>query len=192
MYQQFTKVVQVPPHLFAASDGAYAQMMNNTKDQSMLVSFAFKNNHFCFLIQILSRSPVSLGREKRRTRKRSSLTSPSSEPRRARRRKTESLQRRRRPTWRTGSSTRTQSSSLMAMPRLSGTTIPQDSENSSECELLYLPNLSTFHFSSFIATSTTWESWLVVTSTFTSWKSKLCLYLSPDHENLTRPPLGLV
>ena len=24
---------EVPPHLFAASDGAYAQMMNNTKDQ---------------------------------------------------------------------------------------------------------------------------------------------------------------
>ena len=29
---------QVPPHLFAASDGAYAQMMNNTKDQSMLIT----------------------------------------------------------------------------------------------------------------------------------------------------------
>ena len=134
------------------------------------------------------RSPASLGREKRRTRKRWSPTLPSSEPLRERRRKTASRPRRRKPTWRTGSSTRTQSLSLMAMPRLSGTTIPQDSENSSECELLYLPNLSTFHFSSFIATSTTWESWLVVTSTFTSWKSKLCLYLSPDHENLTRPP----
>ena len=43
VYHQFTKVVQVPPHLFAASDGAYAQMMNNTKDQSMLVSFAFRD-----------------------------------------------------------------------------------------------------------------------------------------------------
>ena len=52
MYHQFTKVVQVPPHLFAASDGAYAQMMNNTKDQSMLVSFAFKDNHR-FLLRIL-------------------------------------------------------------------------------------------------------------------------------------------
>ena len=29
---------KVPPHLFAASDGAYAQMMNNTKDQSMLIT----------------------------------------------------------------------------------------------------------------------------------------------------------
>merc|ERR1719268_727098 len=29
---------EVPPHLFAASDGAYAQMMNNTKDQSMLIT----------------------------------------------------------------------------------------------------------------------------------------------------------
>ena len=135
---------------------------------------------------------MSLGPEKRRTPKRLSLTLPSSEPLRARRRRTESLQRRRRPTWRTGSSTRTQSSSLMAMPKLSGTTIPQDSENSSECELLHLLNLPTFHFSSFIATSTTWESWLVVTSTFTSWKSKLCLDLSPDHEILTLPPLGLV
>ena len=28
----------MPPHLFAASDGAYAQMMNNTKDQSMLIT----------------------------------------------------------------------------------------------------------------------------------------------------------
>ena len=33
-----TSVIQVPPHLFAASDAAYQQMMNNTKDQSMLVS----------------------------------------------------------------------------------------------------------------------------------------------------------
>ena len=53
VYHQFTKVVQVPPHLFAASDGAYAQMMNNTKDQSMLVSFAFEDNHG-FLLPILS------------------------------------------------------------------------------------------------------------------------------------------
>ena len=29
---------QVPPHLFAASDGAYQQMMNNSKDQSMLIT----------------------------------------------------------------------------------------------------------------------------------------------------------
>jgi len=29
---------EVPPHLFAASDGAYAQMMNNSKDQSMLIT----------------------------------------------------------------------------------------------------------------------------------------------------------
>ena len=28
----------MPPHLFAASDCAYAQMMNNTKDQSMLIT----------------------------------------------------------------------------------------------------------------------------------------------------------
>ena len=28
----------MPPHLFAASDGAYQQMMNNTKDQSMLIT----------------------------------------------------------------------------------------------------------------------------------------------------------
>ena len=27
----------MPPHLFAAADGAYQQMMNNSKDQSMLV-----------------------------------------------------------------------------------------------------------------------------------------------------------
>ena len=90
---------------------------------------------FAFWYKSFSRSPASLGPEKRRTPKRSSPTLPSSEPLRARRRRMESLQRRRRPTWRTGSSTRTQSSSLMAMPKLSGTTIPQDSENSSECEL---------------------------------------------------------
>ena len=30
--------LQVPPHLFAASDGAYQQMMNNSKDQSMLIT----------------------------------------------------------------------------------------------------------------------------------------------------------
>merc|ERR1711910_68976 len=29
---------EVPPHLFAASDGAYAKMMNNSKDQSMLIT----------------------------------------------------------------------------------------------------------------------------------------------------------
>merc|ERR1711887_371526 len=29
---------EVPPHLFAASDGAYQQMMNNAKDQSMLIT----------------------------------------------------------------------------------------------------------------------------------------------------------
>merc|ERR1711887_179592 len=29
---------EVPPHLFAASDGAYQQMMNNSKDQSMLIT----------------------------------------------------------------------------------------------------------------------------------------------------------
>jgi len=29
---------EVPPHLFAISDGAYQQMMNNTKDQSMLIT----------------------------------------------------------------------------------------------------------------------------------------------------------
>merc|ERR1712076_106896 len=29
---------EVPPHLFAASDIAYQQMMNNTKDQSMLIT----------------------------------------------------------------------------------------------------------------------------------------------------------
>ena len=29
---------EVPPHLFAASDGAYAQMMSNAKDQSMLIT----------------------------------------------------------------------------------------------------------------------------------------------------------
>ena len=52
MYHQFTKVVQVPPHLFAASDGAYAQMMNNTKDQSMLVSFAFKDHIVAFCYQL--------------------------------------------------------------------------------------------------------------------------------------------
>ena len=28
----------MPPHLFAASDGAYQQMMNNSKDQSMLIT----------------------------------------------------------------------------------------------------------------------------------------------------------
>ena len=28
---------EVPPHLFAASDGAYAQMMNNSKDQVKMV-----------------------------------------------------------------------------------------------------------------------------------------------------------
>ena len=29
---------EVPPHLFAASDGAYQQMMNQGKDQSMLIT----------------------------------------------------------------------------------------------------------------------------------------------------------
>ena len=29
---------QVPPHLFAASDGAYQQMMNAGKDQAMLIT----------------------------------------------------------------------------------------------------------------------------------------------------------
>ena len=29
---------EVPPHLFAISDGAYAQMMNNAKDQSKLIT----------------------------------------------------------------------------------------------------------------------------------------------------------
>jgi len=29
---------EVPPHLFAAADGAYQQMMNNSKDQSMLIT----------------------------------------------------------------------------------------------------------------------------------------------------------
>ena len=29
---------EVPPHLFAISDGAYAQMMNDAKDQSMLIT----------------------------------------------------------------------------------------------------------------------------------------------------------
>merc|ERR1712117_389931 len=29
---------EVPPHLFAISDGAYQQMMNNSKDQSMLIT----------------------------------------------------------------------------------------------------------------------------------------------------------
>ena len=33
-----TATSQVPPHLFAASDGAYQQMMNNSKDQSMLIT----------------------------------------------------------------------------------------------------------------------------------------------------------
>ena len=33
-----TTTSQVPPHLFAASDGAYQQMMNNSKDQSMLIT----------------------------------------------------------------------------------------------------------------------------------------------------------
>ena len=33
-----TRSYQVPPHLFAASDGAYQQMMNNSKDQSMLIT----------------------------------------------------------------------------------------------------------------------------------------------------------
>ena len=33
-----TSTSQVPPHLFAASDGAYQQMMNNSKDQSMLIT----------------------------------------------------------------------------------------------------------------------------------------------------------
>ena len=33
-----TLASQVPPHLFAASDGAYQQMMNNSKDQSMLIT----------------------------------------------------------------------------------------------------------------------------------------------------------
>ena len=33
-----TLTSQVPPHLFAASDGAYQQMMNNSKDQSMLIT----------------------------------------------------------------------------------------------------------------------------------------------------------
>ena len=33
-----TRSCQVPPHLFAASDGAYQQMMNNSKDQSMLIT----------------------------------------------------------------------------------------------------------------------------------------------------------
>ena len=49
----------MPPHLFAASDGAYAQMMNNTKDQSMLVSFSgfqtFINSHL-LLSQITGES----------------------------------------------------------------------------------------------------------------------------------------
>ena len=29
---------EVPPHLFAISDGAYQQMMNDAKDQSMLIT----------------------------------------------------------------------------------------------------------------------------------------------------------
>ena len=29
---------EVPPHLFAISDGAYQQMMTNAKDQSMLIT----------------------------------------------------------------------------------------------------------------------------------------------------------
>ena len=29
---------EVPPHLFAASDGAYQQMMHQSKDQSMLIT----------------------------------------------------------------------------------------------------------------------------------------------------------
>merc|ERR1712001_103598 len=33
-----TRRNEVPPHLFAASDGAYQQMMNNSKDQSMLIT----------------------------------------------------------------------------------------------------------------------------------------------------------
>ena len=37
---------EVPPHLFAASDGAYAQMMNNTKDQ---VKYQADHHFYCYI-----------------------------------------------------------------------------------------------------------------------------------------------
>ena len=145
-------LIQVPPHLFAASDAAYQQMMNNTKDQAMLVRlFRFVENG---TLIYTSRSLESLGPERPRTQRRSSLTLPSLELPRERRRRMASRQRRRKPIWRTGLSTPTQFSNPMAMPKPSGTTTRPGLESSSG------------------STSTTWENWLEASSTFTSWRSR--------------------
>ena len=174
-------IEQVPPHLFAASDGAYAQMMNNTKDQSMLVSlegFQFPNNlhqhahhhhqhahhhhHRHHQHQhALPRSLASLVPVKQRTPRKWSPTLPFLELPRERKRRMVNRRQRRKPTSKIGLWTPILSWNPTATPKPSETTTRRGLASSSG------------------STSTTWESWLGGSSTSIFWRSLVWLTSSP-------------